>query len=118
MARKSASEGSGPAPKNHNLKKVEPHFKELAKAFEKMEADAGAHRSAIKTLYDKAASETGLPKRIIKEQFGEMRAQQKKIARQLEMSDSEREDTIACRDALKGTSFERFLDGKLATKMG
>lgn len=97
-----------------NLDKLPDFITDLLKAHDVMESDNASNRTKIKGIYDKAASTTGMTKRLLQREFKRARSKQKERAEELEFSETERLEIEAFRERMKGTPMGKFFEDKLA----
>lgn len=102
----------------HNVndlgKTAAPLVDRYLKLKEAMESDMAGYRSDINNLYEEAANDLGLKKSVVSKEMKRIEAKKKAEAKEKEMAQDEREQTILFRACFAGTPFEALAEGDLA----
>ncbi|MBI1213589.1 MAG: hypothetical protein GC190_19195 [Alphaproteobacteria bacterium] len=97
----------------HNLteikKKIVPFFTRVDKVHMDMETRAGEFRSDIKALYEEAANQTGVPRKLIAKLYRRHRKLKNWAAEDAELEASELEAQEMIEAGLEGTPFAAYL---------
>jgi hypothetical protein len=91
-----------------------PAMKALLALQERMESDLGGYRSEFDELYEKHSKAIGCKKSILVGEFKVILANKRRMEKEAEMAQADRDQVEAIRASFDGTLFENFSGGELA----
>lgn len=95
-------------------KKMAPLWEKLLKNKKQKDAAVGEFTEEANGFYKAAEKATGIPVAILRGEWRFFMANKNRAEMEAELTEAEREQIIAVRDAFKGTSFESCMNHKLA----
>lgn len=95
-------------------KKMAPLWEKLLKNKKGKDAAVGEYTEEANKFYTAAEKATGVPVAILRGEWKFFLTNKTRAEKEAELTDSEREQIEAVRDAFKGTAFEGYMNHKLA----